>query len=228
MKLNRHIFYLLFIIALAALLMLQRCYSGKQQELLTLQQQVLNDSLRITKDKLGRSTATIANIEATHGNFKKLIFAERDSLARELQKVVTRNTQSAAIVTLQVNVDTILKTDSVYITANEDSCRPTYSLILTDKFQQGFITASADSFHINLSYPEQLTIETKWSKWKFFKPRESTSVLKNQNPYVDITGFRTYTVKCDCSKKSWISFALGNVSGFAVGFGSGVVYQKLK
>lgn len=215
------------IAALIIILFLQRCGNQKTKELLSLQQQVLNDSLIITKDKLGESTATINNIQADADEFKRLQFLERDSLARQLQRMVNRRTQSAGIATIQLHIDTVLSTDEVYFDI-EDTCHPVYIKNFNEPFQQGFIKAGADSFHINLRYPERLTWNTEWSKWRLFKKQESVSTLKNENPYVDITGFRTFSVKCDCSKKSWIAFAFGHVPGALIGFGAGYGYAKLK
>jgi hypothetical protein len=228
MKLNyTTLVYLGAIVILCGVLCMEKCRADKAIAQYQLQQVVLGDSLEITTNALGAQTGRINNISAEYSQFKQLMFAERDSLAKQLQKIVNKRTIAASIATIQVHVDTLIKTDSVYY-GSEDSCKPTYAVVLTDDYQHGHIVASADSFDINLTYPARIENKTETSRWKLFKPQRSVSTLSIDNPYVQITGYRSYTVSCDCTKKAWISFAAGGALGTGLGFGIGYAYKALK
>lgn len=210
---------------LICFLLMQKCNGDRQQQALELQQRVLSDSLTVTRDALGRSKASINHISTDYHTFQKLLFAERDSLASALQKSVSRRTLAAAIATTVTRVDTLIRIVEVQRSA-EDSCNPTYTSLINDEWKSGIVSANKDSFSISLKMQDRVVWMTEWSKWNLFKKRECRSQMLTANPDVEITGLRTYTVKCDCSTKSWLSFGLGNATGFAAGFGAGYWYRK--
>lgn len=219
--------YIAVIIGLSfLLLMLGKC-NLDQKENNELQKQYLIDSLSVTTNSLGQQTAQIGLLLTNFSSFKNLAIAKEDSLTKELQKAVTKRTISATIATQVVRIDTVLKTDSV-LYAQGDSCNPTYQLTDTTAYRTMSITASRDSFKVNMRLFEKLTFSQEWTKWNLFKKQTCISKFTNSNPDVEITGLRTYSVKCDCGKKSWFAFAGGNVTGFVLGMGAGYLTAKLK
>lgn len=224
---KRDFVYLLLIAGLAIILLLRECHSAKREEFISVQQQILEDSLKITTNKLGQQTAEIRSINTSYDNFKKLSFQTSDSLGKQLQKLANRRTITATIATQLVKVDTVFKTDSV-LYANGDSCNPVYVKNDTTDYRTISVRASKDSFEIAFKEYEKLRFETEWSKWRPFKNRTATTSYFNSNPDVEITGLRTYTVSCDCKKQGWLMFGLGGAGGFLAGFGAGYGYKALK
>lgn len=213
---------------LICLLLIQQCRSNRKQQALALQQSVLTDSLTVTTNKLGQQTASIGLISTDYRQLQQLLFAQTDSLGRELQKLATRRTISATIATQVMRIDTVLQTDSIYYAVGSaDSCSPVYELTDLSDHRIMNIRAGRDSFSVQVREFEKLTFVQEWTKWKLFKRQSCITRYTNSNPDVEITGLRTYTVKCDCSKKGWIAFAGGNATGFAMGFGTAFLYSKL-
>jgi hypothetical protein len=107
-----------------------------------------------------------------------------------------------------------------------DSCHPTYSALIADEWKSGVVTASADSIEINLTMRDRIEWMTEWSRWTPFKKRECKSVMLTANPDVEISGLRTFTVKCDCRNNFWLGTGLGAIVGTGLGFGGGYLYSK--
>ena len=223
---NRHIPYITLIVILIVYLFALKQCSAKKEALLTLQQQVLSDSLVVTTNKVGQQTAEIGLIQTNFQTFKDLHLAKEDSLGKELQKLVTRGTISATIATTVMRVDTVVKTDSVLYASN--GCDSAYILNDTTQYRTLNITASKDSFNVKFRAFERLEFVQSFSKWNLFKKQTATTSFKNFNPDVEITGLRTYTTECDCKKKVWLGFVGGNITGTAIGVGIGYVAGKLK
>lgn len=220
--------YIAVIIGLSfLLLMLGKC-NLDQKENNELQKQYLSDSLSVTTNNLGQQTAQIGLLLTNFSSFKSLAIAKEDSLTRQLQKSVTKRTISATIATQVVKIDTVFKTTDVIPSVVEGECNPTYQLSDTTDYRTINISAAKDSFHVAVQEFEKLTFSQEWSKWNLFKKQTCISKFTNSNPDVQITGLRTYTVKCDCGKKSWFAFAGGNVTGFVLGMGAGYLTAKLK
>lgn len=207
-------------------------YSSSKSQLYLSQISALTDTLQITKDKYGRSTATIGLIQASAAQFKSMALAREDSLGRQLQKLVNARTISATIVTQNIHVKDDFATSQVVedTSCYEDGdtvknpCNPLYILnldLINNPFRRGIITASRDSFHLDIKFPEKLTFVQEKSKFNLFKPTRYTSSYTNSNPDVEITGMRTFTVNCDCKGKALISFGLGGLVGFGTGFAAG-------
>jgi len=222
-KFERAGVYTLILFLIILLFFLKECNSRKASQI-ALQNQVLTDSLVVTKDKLGRSTAEIGLIQSNYLEFQKITFAKEDSLGRQLQKLVNRRTISATLATTEMRIDTVLKTDSVLVASN--GCDSAFILNDTTDYRTLNITASKDSFKVKFRAFESLTFKQEWSKWNLFKPRIATTTFTNSNPDVIITGLRTYTTECKCKGKFWLGFALGSLGGTATGFLGGWAYGK--
>lgn len=230
-----NIILIVVIIILLLLLGVGYWYSSSKMQFSLAQIEALTDTLKITKDKYGRSTATIGLIQADAAQFKRMALAREDSLGRELQKLVNQRTISATIVTQAIKVNADYATTKVVEDTttscygdssvnSPDPCNPTYILnldLLNNPYRRGIISANRDSFHLAVKFPEKLTFVQEKSKFNLFKPTHYTSSYTNSNPDVEITGMRTFTVKCDCKAKSLISFGFGNLTGFGAGFLAG-------
>lgn len=221
----RQLILFIVLIVLAVLLTLRECNISKHQAALELQQRVLTDSLTVTTNKLGEQTATIGLISTDFATFQKLTFAEKDSLGRALQKLVTKRTISATIATQVMVIDTVLQTDTVYYVLG-DTCNPVYTLNDSTHYRTMYIEARRDSFSVRMKAFETLTFTQEWSKWRPFKKQTCLTNYTNSNPDVNITGLRTFTVQCDCSKKGWMAFGFGNITGSLLGFGGGYLYGR--
>lgn len=209
------------LILFAVLLTLRECNLSKQRAELELQKQVLHDSLTVTTDKLGRQTASINLIQTDYKTFKALASAKEDSLLRKLQAIVTKRTISATIATQVMVIDTVLKTDTIYY-AYGDTCNPVYVMNDTTPHRILNINAGRDSTSVKVRVYETLMFSQEWSKWRPFKKQECKTSYTTSNPDVQITGLRTYTVKCDCSKTGWfwggVGFGGGGLLGSALGY----------
>jgi len=234
----------LVILILIAVLSLRECSHRKQSATAAMQISSLTDTVRITKDRMGRQTARINTIIAQYSDFRHWHFAQSDSLGRLLQREVNARTINAILATQQVKIAVKLPTTETMRGANAsksdsscgdadscglsaDTCHPRYTLRFDpkDPYRKGAITAGADSFDLNISFPEQLTFTTEAGRWRLFKPTTYTSRYTNSNPYVEISGLRTYTVMCDCQTKSMISFGFGGLVGLAGGFAFGRLFK---
>jgi len=221
-NLKLHLPYIVLIVFLIVMLFLLKDCNGKKQNQLDLQNQILNDSLKVTTNKLGQQTATISLIRADYSTFQKLTFAKEDSLGRQLQKLANRRTISATLATTVMEVDTVLKTDSVLIASN--GCDSAFILNDTTEYRTLNVVASKDSFRVKFRAFEKLTFKQEWSKWNLFKKQTAVTTFTNSNPDVVITDLRTYTTECNCKKKAWLMFTLGAIAGNGSGFLGGYVY----
>ena len=214
------------IVFLLLMLSLSECNRSKVANQLETQRLVMDDSLTLTRNKLGQQEAYITNITAAYVDFKQAKLKETDSLGRELQKKVNRRTVSAGVMTSVIEIDTVYSTDTIYYATGDTM--PTYGFNYTDDWKTIVARAAADSFTFDLKIREKVEWQTEYSKWRLFKPTTCQTKLITHNPDVTITGLRTFTVKCDCSKKSIASFVIGSGAGFGLGFLGGMAYQKLK
>jgi hypothetical protein len=231
-----HIIMGAVIIALIAILSISECKHLKTQANNAMQLLSLTDTIKITKNRLGQETAHTGAIVAEYSAFKNFQFAVTDSLGKALKKAVNGRTLNAAVATQELRVRaelptsetlggvTAIKTDSGGVkTLRYDTCRPLYTLVFDslDPYRRGTIIAGRDSFKVDLKFPEQLTFRTEESIFHLFKPNTYTSTYTNSNPYVEITGLKTFTMKCDCKTKSLISFGFGSLGGAFAGFAIG-------
>lgn len=214
------------IVFLLLMLSLSECNRSKVANQLDTQRLVMDDSLTVLRNAFGSSVAYITNITAAYTDFKVAKLKETDSLGRELQKKVNRRTVSAGVMTSVIDIDTVYETDTVFY-AKGDTL-PTYGFTYSDDWKTIVAKAAADSFTFDLKIREKIEWQTENSRWRLFKPTTCQTKLITHNPDVTITGLRTFTVKCDCGKKSAIAFTAGNISGFAIGFLGGMVYQKFR
>lgn len=226
--------YISIIVVLFIILFLQKECNSKRVSQLELQSQLQNDTAKIFRDKYGRANAEVVTIISDYKSLKQSNLNTIDSITKLLVKAVNKRTVNATVVTQVVSIDTMFKTDTV-IYANEDSCSPTYVLNDTAYGSEDSsitriidISASKDSFDVSVKEFETLVFKTEWSKWKPFKKQSCISTYQNSNPDIIITGMRTFTVKCDCSKNFILGSGLGFIGGFAVGFGGGYLYRSLK
>ena len=236
-----HIIMAAIIVALAATLGISECKHIRTAANNAMQLLSLRDTLRITKNRLGQETAHIGAIVTEYSTFKDWQFARTDSLGRALQKAVNSRTLSASVATQELKVRAELPTSQTLgglipvrtettpspsgrvgegSGQQYDTCRPLYTIVFdtNDPYRRGTIIAGRDSFKVDLVFPEQLTFRTEESPFRLFKPSTYTSTYTNSNPYVEITGLKTFTVKCDCRTKSLISFGFGGLAGLGGGF----------
>lgn len=214
------------IVFLLLMLSLSECNRSKVKNQLDTQRLVMDDSLTLTRNKLGQQEAYITNITAAYVDFKQAKLKETDSLGRELQKKVNRRTMSAGVMTSVIEIDTVYSTDTIFYAKGDTM--PTYGFNYADDWKTIVARAAADSFTFDLKIREKIEWQTETSRWRLFKPTTCQTKLITHNPDVTITGLRTFTVKCDCAKKSVAAFVMGSGAGFGLGFLGGMAYQKLK
>jgi len=179
----------------------------------------LDKSLEITKDSLGKQTATLNDIAADYSTLRKINFAKQDSLAAELKKIVKRNTLNASVAKTVVELrDTFYVVEQLRDTLDPNDSCGAYYFPLNSRWYTGWGIAHRNYAALDLEIPVGFSIETSRDR-RLFKPDIVKSELKFDNPLVKIKDVRTYTVRCDCKQKAWTAFAIGAASGVGATIG---------
>ncbi len=219
---NRLNLILLLGIILVLACLVKSCESHKVTEGLLYATQ---DTLKITKDKHGVQTASIAVLEGSLNDMADILVAKDSTILRlkETAKEYKRNLVAATainIVTREKVIDktVIVKSDTVYINGSK-YIYPVYEAKIKRKYSEYSIKSSKDSTQIIAEIQNKLDVNWVYKRDKRFGPKRLVAdiVTYNQNTETE----ETHSFKPTESKasKTWkyIERGLCFVSGIALG-----------
>lgn len=135
-------------------------------------QQIIKKSMSVFRAKLSK---------------KELDLRQADSTIQQLQKLITKNTQSATVVetTSQIKItehikrDTINNVDTVYINTG---------------WTTGIGLITTDSLFLQLDSKDELHLTHEYVKKSLFAPKKLKVTASLQNPASDVTRLQSYTI----------------------------------
>ena len=155
-----------------------------------------NDELKTYRNKLGQQVAERKVFDADYASMKQLINS-KDSLVRELAKMVNKNTLAATIFTGKTSTsnvsktetsskaDTIVKEDTVFVYAE-------YKTSVANEWEEYTISANKDSISLQHTTFNKFSIEQKYVNDGFLKPKAIDFKITNYNPNTITVDARSY------------------------------------
>ncbi len=186
----------------------------------------LNSELIVYRDTLNREVAKRQVIETE--NVKQFLsIASKDTMILKLQDLVKsvkasiKNGGSAATISTETRIDTVLKTivvykgDTLHIVGLDSFIFPTYKFEL-DKFG-GWVVgsgeASKDSTHISFNIKNDYSVVIGYERKNVFSKKIPYAVVTNDNPYTTTKDMRVYRIRNDIKSKR---FGLGVQVGYGL------------
>lgn len=212
---------IIFSIALIALVAMNIKTCGKLSDI----EQInfaKEDTLQTIKNKHGQYESTIAIMNGTVADLKKLN-AGKDSAILKLQKMVDRHTISATVhgtVTgntvisnsVITNYDTVLKNDSIKI-------YPVYQTQFKNKWENFHITATKDSIKIKYKVFNEFDYVVRDNRVKWYKQRVPQITVTNINPNTETLELKSFSVKAPKGQKILLfsgGAIVGSISTIAI------------
>lgn len=199
---DKIIYLQLAIISLMALFFNKSCNdSGNKQVVID----AITDSLKVSKDKLGRQIGEITDLRVSNVKYLKDL-ANKDSdvqkLLNEVKKLkdayngilVSSNTSdNGSTITTVIEGDTVIVNDTVYI-------YPTYKSEWDEKWSYGYIEARRDSIKRQVTLRNEFIVVQSYQREGFLKPKVGKATITNNNPNTVTTGLRTFSIDYPKSK----------------------------
>jgi hypothetical protein len=150
---------------------------------------ILTDSISKIKTSLGIEKASKQSIESDYEVFKSLSARQ----ISELQKIVSKHTQSATEVGMKTTDSSTTRTVVEYIhdTINGNSSA-VYKTEWCDTNSCGSIRATRDSVYRNIQIFNHLFIKQDWSG-KWYQRKSLITTVENRNPNTTTTKIQSYT-----------------------------------
>lgn len=231
MKIQEKVLYLITIVLLICAGSLGWLLKGKDQKLKEKENLIiaLNDTVFITKNKLGQSVSKISKFETEKvSDFLKIQGLTGENKVLQEQVVINKNrlgtSGSVTVFTSDTKIDTSMATvviskDTVRIPGQPIMIFPEYkSQIVLEKWITGNTIANRDSTHISLGIHNEysLVIGEEPIKGTGFlgigKKMKPFSEVTNLNPYSTTPTLRTYQVKSTFKPKK---LSLGVQTGYS-------------
>ena len=174
--------------------------------------EALNDSLQTWKDKNGIQNTKIQILET----YKLKTFTELSTTNKtllELQEIVKENSKllkkrgSATIIRTETKFDTV--TNTIVI---KDSTGTTYKGSYKDEWLDIESTSNEDSTSYKLKTFSKLSLILGEERQGLFKKSKPYAIVKDENPYTNITDMRTYQVALPKIKR----FIIGPSAGYGI------------
>lgn len=170
----------------------------------------MQDSIKYYKNKQGESVAQIALLQGSRDNLLQVI-GNQD---KKLTKLIKSKAKSGTVFTQTTKIDTFLitKVDTVDGVIERNSS-------ISDKWMSIEIKEKNDSLQAKVEMTDEISVAFRKVPQGFLKPRKSVVEVTNANPYVKVTGLRSFEIP---RKKSNAKFWLG----LGVGVGAGYLLFK--
>ena len=193
LKIDVKTIVLLAIIVVMALLWLDSC-QGERTALKDAEKYAnYQDTVMYYKDKAGNAVAYNAALMID----KEQLLALNAELAQDVERLKLKNVTSYTKVTTELRIDTFvvpihdtLPCDTFTYRTKIDSTHYKFDLTLTE---------SSIGFN-SVQIPNEQKILVGEKKNGLFKPKEYIVTLENSNPYMQVSGLQSYTLK---PKKKW-------------------------
>jgi len=192
MKINKRELIMMAVIIVLSLLFVKSCSDkNKVNEI----NEVLNDELELSTNKLGQQSATIQALQVQN-ELQFLTIQTKDSTIQWLQilvkdyrgklehaLVLSNNTGSTGSTVTVIEYDTV--TEIKY---------PIYSTTWENKWERGFIRATSDSIYREIKINNEYEITVGKEKTGFLK-RAYQVRIKNLNPNTNTTELRNVSIQ---------------------------------
>lgn len=188
-----------------------------------------SDTIRTQKNEKGQYESTIAIMQGTVADFKK-IEAGKDSTIAHLQSIVDKHTISATVHgtvtgnsinsgTAITKYDTITKNDTTYL-------YPTYATKFKNRWEDFSITANKDSFHLDYKVFNEFDYVVRYNRPKWYKARVPEITVTNLNTHTQTIELKNFTVKPPKNQKILV-FLGGCIVGAASSIGTAYAVKTL-
>jgi hypothetical protein len=170
----------------------------------------MQDTVKHFKNKDGEQVAQISLLEGSKENLLAVIGKTDKRLAKLLKEGAITATSFQQIT--KFDTVTTVKVDTVQGKLSFSDTTKNQWLSLT-------VTLKDDSLKKEIELKDSLTVAFKKIKQGFLKPKKSVVEVTSANPYVKVTGLRSFNIP---QKKSNLKF------WFGVGIGAGAGYLLFK
>jgi hypothetical protein len=170
----------------------------------------MQDTVKHFKNKDGEQVAQITLLEGSKENLLNVIGKTDKRLAKLLREGASSGTSFQQIT--KFDTVTTIKVDTVQGKLSFSDTTKNQWLNLT-------VTLKDDSLKKEIELRDSLTVAFKKIKQGFLKPKKSVVEVTSANPYVKVTGLRSFDIP---QKKSNLKF------WFGVGIGAGAGYLLFK
>lgn len=226
MNIVKEFFYIALIILLSVLIYTGCEGNKKNLDLLS----SVTDSLHKTKDKLNREISSTKVINISYEELKAIHAKDSSSLGK-LQKLVTKLTVSAAIIstatknnftsaTVNLSGDTVKEDSLIYV-------YPRYHTYYSNKWERFNITAMRDSFKVDYKVFNDFELSQEWKRNGLFKRRTLIASIKNLNPNTETLEYKTFTVS-ENGRNRLRDFVTGALIGTALNQGARLYFNHIK
>ena len=166
----------------------------------------MQDSIKYYKNKQGESVAQISLLQGTRENLLKLI-GNQDL---RLSKLIKNKSRVGSVFTQTTKIDTVLitKVDTVDGVVERNAS-------INDKWMTIEIKERNDSLRANVEMRDEISVAFRKVPQGFLKPKKSVVEVTNANPYVKITGLRSFEIPQKKSNaKIWLGLGIGAGAGY--------------
>lgn len=166
----------------------------------------MQDSIKYYKNKQGESVAQISLLQGTRENLLKLI-GNQDL---RLSKLIKNKSRVGSVFTQTTKIDTVLitKVDTVDGVVERNAS-------INDKWMTIEIKERNDSLRANVEMRDEISVAFRKVPQGFLKPKKSVVEVTNANPYVKISGLRSFEIPQKKSNaKIWLGLGIGAGAGY--------------
>ena len=166
----------------------------------------MQDSIKYYKNKQNESVAQIASLQGSKENLLRLI-GNQD---QKLSKLIKINSKAGAVFTQTTTIDTVLITriDTVNGVIERNST-------ISDKWMTIEVREKDDSLRAKVEMRDEISVAFRKVPQGFLKAKKSVVEVTNANPYVKVTGLRSFEVPQKKSKaKFWLGLGIGAGAGY--------------
>lgn len=217
-------FYLLLVIAFIAAISLGY-YTFKQHVQITQKNEqvlALTDTVRLYKTKYGASGAERRIFSGTKDDVLTVLKSQ-DAKAYDAVKN-TPGIHTYTDFTTVTRIDTVVKADTVYM-LKDTTGKLTYVLSKEIKEPKGFYDAKVDVLDDSVALKVQMNdtyhIISKDKSNGFLKPKSYVVTVENENPYVNITTVKSFTI---APENKYLGLKIGVV--VVVGLGAFLLLKR--
>lgn len=178
-------------------------FNLEQQQSLIMASQ---DSIKYFKSKNGENVAQISLLEGDKENLLLVIGKSNKRLA----KLIKDGASSGTVYEQSIKYDTIntIKLDTI-------NGKIAFNDSVQNKWLSFNISLKNDSLSKSFELRDSVSVAFKQINQGFFKAKKSVVEVTNSNPYVKVTGLKSFTIPNKKSKaKFWIGVGLGAGAGY--------------
>lgn len=174
----------------------------QQQSLISASQ----DTIKYFKSKDGENVAQISLLEGDKKNLLLVIGKSNKKLA----KLIKDGATSGTVYEQSIKYDTIntIKVDTI-------NGKIAFNDSVQNKWLSFNISLKNDSLSKSFELRDSVSVSFKQINQGFFKPKKSVVEVTNSNPYVKVTGLKSFTIPTKKSKaKFWLGIGIGAGAGY--------------